>query len=228
MNAFRSMLLALPLLAAAAQAQTFQLQRSVAVGDVSYTRVEITMLAPGLGELVATGKGKSTVLEVQGDQVKHRSEVLEQTVTRNGQEQAPQDIPASEELVSRSGQPLKIDDSMESPIDMVRMALASAFVLPDGAYTPGQSVKLEVPASTHNVPKFDVEVTYVGSEEVEGETLHKFTRKLTEGGMVSEGDFWLGADGRVMKAELKFAGLPLLVAPILLEGTIKLEAYDGP
>lgn len=107
-------------------------------------------------------------------------------------------------------------------VNVVRLFLTTQFFAPQRTLEKGETDKREFEAIT-GLPKFTVEVTYEG-EESRG--VHKFTQKIAEDGRYgfrSESTIWVRTDGTIERLEGKFQNLPIEIAGLDADGTVRME-----
>jgi hypothetical protein len=99
--------------------------------------------------------------------------------------------------------------------DTVRMFLITGFYAPTGEVAKDAVTKWEIAKNEKTgLGALKIETTFLGDEKVGKETLHKFKQVVTESGTEynTTGTFFVNNDGQVLKADIKFKGLPIPAA----------------
>lgn len=127
------------------------------------------------------------------------------------------------EVVTVSGGPQELD--------AVRLYLAMNLVVPTLPVEPGAEFETVVEAfADAGLPKLQIKGQYVGTEEVDGVTLHKLTATTTEqgdaNGLKVEGTYWLDATNQLIRADVKFSNLYIFEIGESVSGTIELRKTE--
>lgn len=113
--------------------------------------------------------------------------------------------------------------------DTVRMFLITAFYAPSVEVVKDAVTKWEVAKNEKtNIGALKIETTFLGDEKVGKETLHKFKQVVTESGTEynTTGTFFVNNDGQVLKADIKFKGVPIPAAGGEAAGTWTVSSVE--
>jgi hypothetical protein len=99
--------------------------------------------------------------------------------------------------------------------DTLRMFLITNFYAPTAELSKDAATKWEIAKNEKTgLGGMKVETTYLGDEKIGKETLHKFKQVASETGTEysTTGTFYVTKNGQVLKADVKFKGVPITAA----------------
>jgi hypothetical protein len=99
--------------------------------------------------------------------------------------------------------------------DTTRMFMIGQFLVPGEALAKDAATKWELAKNEKaNLGMLKIETTFLGDEKVGKFAVHKFKQVVSENGTEfgTTGTYFVTSDGHLLKADIKFKGLPIPVA----------------
>lgn len=182
--------------------------------DQNY-RVHVLVNVGGI-EAELTGKLNSKVTKADSEKADFSLALTDLALSLNGSDNdTPEFSPVAVTLSSKNG--IESVKGGTDAIDGPRFYLLWHFPVPTAELEKDKPWKGELAASKESgCPKCNVEVTYLGNEDLNGKTCRKCKVNINEVGnpdaFSCEGIFWITENCQVLKMETTFKNLPIPAA----------------